>query len=90
LKRCVSAIPFFCFVLGVRPCGCDAPITTPSISTPYLSHFFFLFWFGQVIEENRKQVEEDQALEKRVEGKKAAAKKRATRRSACFIISIIV
>ncbi len=38
----------------------------------------------QVLEENRRQGEEDQAFEKRVEGKKAAAKKRATRRSACF------
>ena len=31
--------------------------------------------------EHKEQGEEDQALEKRVEGKKAAAKKRATRRS---------
>ncbi|KAH9998700.1 non-SMC mitotic condensation complex subunit 1-domain-containing protein [Russula vinacea] len=38
--------------------------------------------FENVLEENRKQGEEDQAFEKRVEGKKAAAKKRATRRTA--------
>ena len=35
----------------------------------------------QILEENKLQGQEDQALEKRVEGKKAAAKKRATRRS---------
>jgi hypothetical protein len=33
------------------------------------------------LEENKRQGEEDQEFEKRVEGKKAAAKKRATRRS---------
>ncbi|KAI0000131.1 non-SMC mitotic condensation complex subunit 1-domain-containing protein [Russula compacta] len=39
--------------------------------------------FETVLEENRRQGEEDQAFEKRVEGKKAAAaKKRATRRTA--------
>jgi len=38
--------------------------------------------FETVLDENRRQGEEDQALEKRVEGKKAAAKKRATRRTA--------
>jgi hypothetical protein len=43
-----------------------------------------LDWTRQVLDENRRQGEEDQAFEKRVEGKKAAAKKRATRRSACF------
>jgi hypothetical protein len=54
------------------------------------SHYIFsspssgLDWTQQVLEENRRQGEEDQAFEKRVEGKKAAAKKRATRRSACF------
>ncbi|KAF8269469.1 non-SMC mitotic condensation complex subunit 1-domain-containing protein [Lactarius quietus] len=37
--------------------------------------------FETVLEENRRQGAEDQAFEKRVEGKKAAAKKRATRRS---------
>ena len=36
---------------------------------------------GQILEEHKRQGEEDQAFEKRVEGKKAAAKKRATRRS---------
>ncbi|KAF8888609.1 non-SMC mitotic condensation complex subunit 1-domain-containing protein [Infundibulicybe gibba] len=36
--------------------------------------------FEQILEEHKKQGEEDQALEKRVEGKKAAAKKRATTR----------
>lgn len=51
--------------------------------------FFFFFWSGtQVLEENRRQGEEDQAFEKRVEGKKAAAKKRATRRSAYSLIYI--
>jgi len=38
--------------------------------------------FEAVLKENRRQGEEDQAFEKRVEGKKAAAKKRATRRTA--------
>ncbi|KII87644.1 hypothetical protein PLICRDRAFT_643063 [Plicaturopsis crispa FD-325 SS-3] len=38
--------------------------------------------FEAILEEHKRQGEEDQALEKRVEGKKAAAKKRATRRSA--------
>jgi len=38
--------------------------------------------FETVLEENRRQGAEDQAFEKRVEGKKAAAKKRATRRTA--------
>ena len=42
----------------------------------------------QVLEENRRQGAEDQAFEKRVEGKKAAAKKRATRRSTSFTIHI--
>ncbi|KAI9508585.1 non-SMC mitotic condensation complex subunit 1-domain-containing protein [Russula earlei] len=37
--------------------------------------------FETILEENRRQGEEDQAFEKRVEGKKAAAKKRATRRT---------
>ena len=37
----------------------------------------------QILEEHKRQGEEDQAFEKRVEGKKAAAKKRATRRSKC-------
>jgi len=37
--------------------------------------------FFQILESHKLQGEEDQALEKRVEGKKAAAKKRATRRS---------
>jgi condensin complex subunit 1 len=36
---------------------------------------------SQILTEHKEQGEEDQALEKRVEGKKAAAKKRATRRS---------
>ena len=35
---------------------------------------------GQILDEHRRQGEEDQAFEKRVEGKKAAAKKKATRR----------
>jgi hypothetical protein len=61
--------------------------------TPYLSSDFikktlikYIYFprLAQVLEENRRQGEEDQAFEKRVEGKKAAAKKRATRRSACF------
>ncbi|THH31058.1 hypothetical protein EUX98_g3140 [Antrodiella citrinella] len=38
--------------------------------------------FEGILQEHRRQGEEDQALEKRVEGKKAQAKKRATRRSA--------
>ncbi|KAH9939915.1 non-SMC mitotic condensation complex subunit 1-domain-containing protein [Amylocystis lapponica] len=38
--------------------------------------------FENILEENKRQGEEDQAFEKRVQGKKAAAKKRATRRSA--------
>ncbi|KAF8493474.1 hypothetical protein F5888DRAFT_1724390 [Russula emetica] len=54
---------------------------------PKISHFSFvgsgLDW-SQVLKEYRKQGEEDQVFEKHVEGKKAAAKKRATRRSACF------
>jgi condensin complex subunit 1 len=37
--------------------------------------------YFQILEEHKQQGAEDQALEKRVEGKKAAAKKRATRRS---------
>lgn len=35
----------------------------------------------KILKEHRRQGVEDQALEKRVEGKKAAAKKRASRRS---------
>jgi len=38
--------------------------------------------FEAVLKEYRKQGEEDQVFEKHVEGKKAAAKKRATRRTA--------
>ncbi|TCD67328.1 Condensin complex subunit [Steccherinum ochraceum] len=38
--------------------------------------------FETILEEHRRQGEEDQAFEKRVEGKKAQAKKRATRKSA--------
>ncbi|KAJ3479305.1 hypothetical protein NLI96_g9147 [Meripilus lineatus] len=38
--------------------------------------------FENILEEHRRQGAEDQAFEKRVEGKKAAAKKRATRRTA--------
>ncbi|KAF8556860.1 hypothetical protein OG21DRAFT_1506074 [Imleria badia] len=38
--------------------------------------------FESILDEYRRQGVEDQALEKRVEGKKAAAKKKATRRSA--------
>ncbi|KAH9074289.1 non-SMC mitotic condensation complex subunit 1-domain-containing protein [Lactarius deliciosus] len=38
--------------------------------------------FETALDENRRQGAEDQAFEKRVEGKKAAAKKRATRRTA--------
>ncbi|KZT06979.1 uncharacterized protein LAESUDRAFT_652146 [Laetiporus sulphureus 93-53] len=38
--------------------------------------------FENILEEHRRQGEEDQAFEKRVEGRKAAVKKRATRRSA--------
>ncbi|KAI0941851.1 hypothetical protein AcV7_002423 [Taiwanofungus camphoratus] len=38
--------------------------------------------FENILEEHRRQGEEDEAFEKRVEGKKAAAKKRATRRTA--------
>ncbi|KAF8623362.1 hypothetical protein AX17_007440 [Amanita inopinata Kibby_2008] len=37
--------------------------------------------FEQILEEHKRQGEEDQALEKRVEGKKAAARKRANRRT---------
>jgi condensin complex subunit 1 len=40
--------------------------------------------FCQILEEHKLQGEEDQALEKRVEGKKAAAKKRAARKSLYF------
>lgn len=49
-------------------------------ATPTHTHIAFVR--KQVLEENRRQGEEDQAFEKRVQGKKAAAKKRATRRSA--------
>ncbi|KAH9836066.1 non-SMC mitotic condensation complex subunit 1-domain-containing protein [Rhodofomes roseus] len=38
--------------------------------------------FENILEEHKRQGEEDQAFEKRVEGKRAAAKKRATRRTA--------
>jgi condensin complex subunit 1 len=38
--------------------------------------------FESILDEHRRQGEEDQAFEKRVEGKKAAAKRKATRRSA--------
>ncbi|KAF8644919.1 hypothetical protein AX16_008201 [Volvariella volvacea WC 439] len=38
--------------------------------------------FEQILSEHRKQGEEDQALQKRVEGKKAAARKRAARKAA--------
>ncbi|KAF9536741.1 hypothetical protein CPC08DRAFT_771461 [Agrocybe pediades] len=38
--------------------------------------------FEKILEEHKAQGQEDQALEKRVEGKKAAAKKRAAKRSA--------
>lgn len=41
------------------------------------------FCFRQILEEHKLQGQEDQALEKRVEGKKAAAKKRAARKSLC-------
>ncbi|KAG2142164.1 non-SMC mitotic condensation complex subunit 1-domain-containing protein [Suillus cothurnatus] len=37
--------------------------------------------FESILDEHRRQGEEDQAFEKRVEGKKAAAKRKATRRS---------
>ncbi|KAK2461131.1 hypothetical protein APHAL10511_006658 [Amanita phalloides] len=37
--------------------------------------------FEQILEDHKRQGEEDQALERRVEGKKAAAKKRASRRA---------
>ncbi|KAG2156915.1 non-SMC mitotic condensation complex subunit 1-domain-containing protein [Suillus bovinus] len=37
--------------------------------------------FESILNEHRRQGEEDQAFEKRVEGKKAAAKRKATRRS---------
>ncbi|KAF9233399.1 non-SMC mitotic condensation complex subunit 1-domain-containing protein [Melanogaster broomeanus] len=37
--------------------------------------------FESILEEHKRQGEEDQAFEKRVEGKKVAAKKKATRRS---------
>ncbi|KAH9963997.1 non-SMC mitotic condensation complex subunit 1-domain-containing protein [Lactifluus volemus] len=40
--------------------------------------------FESALDESRRQGEEDQAFEKRVEGKKAAAKKRATRRSSYY------
>jgi hypothetical protein len=66
------------------------PIFLPIYQKQFLIIFLLLLlrWSGldwtQVLEENRRQGEEDQAFEKRVEGKKAAAKKRATRRSACF------
>jgi len=39
---------------------------------------------SQILEEHKLQGQEDQALEKRVEGKKAAAKKRAARKSNQF------
>jgi len=37
--------------------------------------------FEQILEDHKRQGEEDQALERRVEGKKAAAKKRASKRT---------
>ena len=60
---------------------CHVPCTPSSKKKRCINSLIFI---AQVLEENRRQGEEDQALEKRVEGKKAAAKKRATRRSACF------
>ena len=39
-----------------------------------------LTWLFKILKEHRRQGEEDEALAKRVEGKKAAAKKRASRR----------
>jgi hypothetical protein len=68
------------------------------VARPYSSDeshitFCLSFGIGQVLKENRKQGEEDQAFEKHVEGKKAAAKKRATRRSArffSFLIGVII
>lgn len=50
--------------------------------------FFFAdgvaFGLMQILDEHRRNGAEDLALEKRVEGKKAQAKKRATRRSECL------
>jgi condensin complex subunit 1 len=39
-----------------------------------------LMFYSKILKEHKLQGEEDQALEKRLEGKKAAAKKRASRR----------
>lgn len=43
----------------------------------------------QILSEHRRQGEEDQAFEKRVEGKKAAAKRKATRRCEFYVYSLI-
>lgn len=70
----------------LRPIYLSSDLSPPppkKKNNQFLIISFFLRWSGiQVLEENRRQGEEDQAFEKRVEGKKAAAKKRATRRSA--------
>jgi len=42
---------------------------------------------SQILEEHRAQGQEDQALEKRVEGKKAAAKKKAAKAKKCKLLS---
>jgi hypothetical protein len=59
--------------------------THPTLKTR-VSVFEYLPTPSQILEEHRAQGQEDQALEKRVEGKKAAAKKKAAkaRKCACF------
>lgn len=47
-----------------------------------------LVMFCQILEEHKLQGQEDQALEKRVEGKKAAAKKRAARKGLYLGLSV--
>lgn len=42
---------------------------------------FSILTCGQILNDFKEQGQEDEALEKRVETKKAAAKRRATRRS---------
>ena len=42
--------------------------------------------FEQILEKHKQEGQDDQALEKRVETKKAAAKKRATRKGLYFAV----
>ena len=45
----------------------------------------------QILNEHKRQGEDDRAFEKRVEGKKAAAKRKATRRCKCnrYLVTIV-